>query len=208
MGGHLVGRAGSSLRHLTAESGATISIDDKAEADALQTCERVVTLEGTVASCMKCTSLILAKLCSQEGGCSYVCHGSSYPKHAHAAAAAVTGISTNSSHTHALTASRSTPRGGSSHRIVSTDLPAPRNCELLSANTTIEIAVPDAIINLLMGPHGSTLQEMNELSGAKILVSKRGEFIEGTTNRLVTVIGSPAHAQTAHTLILNKLKDN
>ncbi len=33
-----------------------------------------------------------------------------------------------------------------------------------------------------------------------------GDFVEGTTNRLVTITGSPACAQTAHTLVMHKLK--
>jgi RNA-binding protein Nova len=78
--------------------------------------------------------------------------------------------------------------------------------EVLSANTTIEIAVQDQDIGALLGLQGAKLNEMMTLSGAKIIVSKRGEFIEGTNNRLVTIIGSPANAQTAHTLVLNTLR--
>ena len=47
---------------------------------------------------------------------------------------------------------------------------------------------------------------MTSLSGAKISISQRGEFVEGTNNRLVTITGSPACAQTAHTLVVHKLK--
>ena len=103
--------------------------------------------------------------------------------------------------------------------------------ETLSANTTIELAVPDNAIGAVLGPQGTTLNEIISLSGAKVVVSKRyvfrvalsvvcavlilidlclccyrGEFVEGTTNRLVTIVGSPACAQTAHTLIIHKLK--
>ena len=58
----------------------------------------------------------------------------------------------------------------------------------------------------MLGPHGATLNEIIQLSGAKVVTSKRGEFIDGTSNRLVTITGSPPCAQTAHTLIIHKLR--
>ncbi|MBX9771134.1 MAG: hypothetical protein K2X29_07170 [Candidatus Obscuribacterales bacterium] len=58
----------------------------------------------------------------------------------------------------------------------------------------------------MLGPQGTRLNEITSLSGARIAVSKRGEYLEGTTNRLVTITGSPPSAQTAHTLIIHKLR--
>jgi hypothetical protein len=78
--------------------------------------------------------------------------------------------------------------------------------ETLSASTTIELAVPDGIIGGILGVHGAILNEIISLSGANVVASKRGEFIEGTNNRLVTITGSPPCAQTAHTLIVHKLR--
>lgn len=37
---------------------------------------------------------------------------------------------------------------------------------------------------------------------------RRGEFVEGTTNRKLTIVGTPACAQTAHTLIANRLRQS
>jgi hypothetical protein len=78
--------------------------------------------------------------------------------------------------------------------------------ETLSAFTTIELSVPENIIGGILGPQGSTLHEITTLSGAKISVAKRGDYIEGTNNRLVTITGSPPCSQTAHTLIIHKLR--
>jgi hypothetical protein len=78
--------------------------------------------------------------------------------------------------------------------------------ETLSAFTTIELSVPENIIGGILGPQGSTLHEITTLSGAKITVAKRGDYIEGTNNRLVTITGSPPCSQTAHTLIIHKLR--
>eukprot|EP01039_Chlorochromonas_danica_P008472 gene8472-9338_t len=181
-GGAIVGKNGSFLKHLAAESGARVEIDDKDAADQLQTFERVITLEGTAASCMKCTALILEKISSVDDGCVYTFHANGYPR------VSSSGVKTTR-----------TTKGINDHPLDPTSM-------VISAHTTIEIAVPESMVGALFGVQGSTLNEMHSLSGAKILVSKRGEYVEGTTNRLVTIVGPPANAQTAHTLVLNKLR--
>ncbi len=50
------------------------------------------------------------------------------------------------------------------------------------------------------------MREIISLSGAKVVVSPRGEYVEGTTNRLVTITGSPTAAQTAHLFITQRLQ--
>ena len=40
-----------------------------------------------------------------------------------------------------------------------------------------------------------------------LLLLFRNDFVEGTTNRLVTITGAPVAAQTAHTLILHKIRE-
>lgn len=52
---------------------------------------------------------------------------------------------------------------------------------------------------------GSTMREIISLSGAKVVVSPRGEYVEGTTNRLLTITGTPTCAQTAHLFITQRL---
>lgn len=69
--------------------------------------------------------------------------------------------------------------------------------ELLSSTTTMTLAVSDSLVGSILGPKGATMQEIMNLSDGKITVSPRGEFVEGTTNRLVTITGTPSAAQTA-----------
>jgi hypothetical protein len=78
--------------------------------------------------------------------------------------------------------------------------------EMLRAHTTLELGVPDHLIGAIVGIQGAKLAQIEEMSGAKVTVSKRGEFIKDTNNRLVTIIGTPVSAQTAHTLIIHKLR--
>jgi RNA-binding protein Nova len=59
-GGLILGRGGANIRSLSEESGCRVNMTSKDEA--LFTQERVITLVGTAASCMKCTNMILRKL--------------------------------------------------------------------------------------------------------------------------------------------------
>mmetsp|Transcript_15306 Transcript_15306/g.14683 ORF Transcript_15306/g.14683 Transcript_15306/m.14683 type:complete len:497 (+) Transcript_15306:157-1647(+) len=81
----------------------------------------------------------------------------------------------------------------------------PNNAEILSTNTVIHVAVSDDHIGKIMGKQSHILNEIMNLSAARITISPRGEYIEGTRNRLVTVTGAPVCAQTAHMLIAQKL---
>lgn len=81
-GGLIVGRGGNTIRSLADDSGLdSLTIDNKEDGEV--TYERVLTLQGSVASCMKCTSLILEKLQEQRHELTthnYVCNGTGYAK--------------------------------------------------------------------------------------------------------------------------------
>lgn len=81
----------------------------------------------------------------------------------------------------------------------------PLEAQLPVSDTTITLSVPDELIGNIFGRGGATMREIIALSCAKIVVSPRGEFAEGTTNRLVTITGSPTAAQTAHLFITQRL---
>ncbi|MGH0147185.1 UNVERIFIED_CONTAM: hypothetical protein FKN15_010289 [Acipenser sinensis] len=65
------------------------------------------------------------------------------------------------------------------------------------AKDVVEIAVPENLIR--------SNQEYQELTGARIQISKKGEFIPGTRNRKVTITGSPAATQAAQYLISQRI---
>jgi hypothetical protein len=78
--------------------------------------------------------------------------------------------------------------------------------EVLRAHTTLELGVPDHLVGAIVGVQGAKLAAIEDMSGAKISISKRGEFVKDTNNRIVTIVGTPVCAQTAHTLIIHKLR--
>jgi hypothetical protein len=77
--GVIIGKGGAGLKQLSDECGITLNIDAKEDGEITQ--ERLVTLSGSVAGCMKCTSLIVNKMSSVREKYSYVYHGTTYPKH-------------------------------------------------------------------------------------------------------------------------------
>nr|1EC6_A Chain A, RNA-BINDING PROTEIN NOVA-2 [Homo sapiens]1EC6_B Chain B, RNA-BINDING PROTEIN NOVA-2 [Homo sapiens] len=69
----------------------------------------------------------------------------------------------------------------------------------------VEIAVPENLVGAILGKGGKTLVEYQELTGARIQISKKGEFLPGTRNRRVTITGSPAATQAAQYLISQRV---
>jgi hypothetical protein len=61
-----------------------------------------------------------------------------------------------------------------------------------------------------LGKKGSTIREIQQFSGAKVVVSARGDAEEDDVNpestRTVTITGSPSNAQMAQLLVTQKLQ--
>ncbi|KAJ1429448.1 hypothetical protein B484DRAFT_328934 [Ochromonadaceae sp. CCMP2298] len=175
-GGLILGRGGANIRSLSEESGARVNMTSKDEA--LFTQERVITLVGTTASCIKCTNMILRKLEEPDEITPYVNRGSTY----------------------AATAGAGTPFGMNYGANTGLDNMIP------AAETVITLSVPNELMGNIFGKQGATLREIISLSGARVSVSGRGEFMEGTNNRVVTITGTPGSAQTAHLFINQRLQ--
>uniref|UniRef100_UPI00358E8048 RNA-binding protein Nova-1 isoform X1 n=1 Tax=Myxine glutinosa TaxID=7769 RepID=UPI00358E8048 len=69
----------------------------------------------------------------------------------------------------------------------------------------LEIAVPENLVGAILGKGGKTLVEYQEMTGARIQISKKGEFVPGTRNRKVTITGPPAAQQAAQYLIMQRI---
>ena len=69
-----------------------------------------------------------------------------------------------------------------------------------------ELPVPDADVGIILGKGGATVRELQQLSGAKIMIARRNEFMPGTKHRLVTLAGAPLAVQMARFLIMRKIQ--
>ena len=194
--GLIIGRGGAVIQMISEMSNAKIQLS--AKEDAVFTQERVVNIQGTLAACIKATSQIITKLSEDEEINKYVNPSTSYDNT----------VSNISQSVYGRNANRNSDPVG---RVVTIDRSQAANpssvfTETLSATTTINMAVPDQYVGLILGPGGSYVAEITRFTGAKITVSRRGEFIEGTQNRSVTIVGTPQAAQAAHLFIAEKVK--
>ena len=96
--------------------------------------------------------------------------------------------------------------------IIPAALPPPTSVGLLSVEKsldgqkeTIDLAIPENLIGAILGKAGRTLVEFQDMSGAKVQISKKGEYVVGTRNRRVTITGKPPSSQTAQLLITNRI---
>ncbi|GMH95888.1 hypothetical protein TrST_g3403 [Triparma strigata] len=74
--------------------------------------------------------------------------------------------------------------------------------------TVMQMAVPNSVIGCILGRGGTTMLELQAVSGARIKVSQRGEYVPGTENRIVTISGSSEACQGASMLITSKIRNN
>lgn len=74
-------------------------------------------------------------------------------------------------------------------------------------SSKIEIEVSDNIIGAILGHGGKLLVELQRMSGANIQISKKGIFVPGTRNRIVTITGSQSAVSTARVLIDRQINE-
>lgn len=68
------------------------------------------------------------------------------------------------------------------------------------------VDIPDSRIGFLIGKHGVTLQNMQQQAGVQIRIAGKGDFVPGTENRRVTIIGSMMGIQFALLLLQQRLQ--
>merc|ERR1740130_1178479 len=63
------------------------------------------------------------------------------------------------------------------------------------------VQVPDGMVGCIIGTAGKAINDIQRFSGARVQISKRGEYFEGTQNRIVTMQGTMQQCQHAQVLI-------
>lgn len=165
--GSIIGRGGSTIQTIIEESGAQVTISNL-NSEPPNTNERVVTISGTVTSCASATNFILAKLAEDPETAQYVTRGTKYP----------------------MADTRAPRARPSSERVTASKAEAITG--VLSATTTINVAVPNSQIGNILGKQvrimrhrmkafvytpkcyqGATLKEIVSLSGAEVAISNK-----------------------------------
>ncbi|XP_051120163.1 protein BTR1 [Andrographis paniculata] len=71
--------------------------------------------------------------------------------------------------------------------------------------SSVTIGIADEHIGIVVGRGGRNIMEMSQLSGAKIKISDRGDFMSGTSDRKVTITGSQRAINLAESMISRKV---
>lgn len=148
-GGLILGRGGSSIRQISEESNARIQLGSRDSQESKISKERILIVSGYLPNCIKCTELVILKL-QEDPLITYQNKSTSYAK---------------SNREDSSTLSTSSPFGFS--------LQLPNGTETISAISTITMSVPDALVGYILGKKGATITEIQNMSGAKVLVSSR-----------------------------------
>ncbi|WOK98363.1 protein BTR1 [Canna indica] len=75
-------------------------------------------------------------------------------------------------------------------------------------NNSVMIGVADEHIGAVVGRGGRNITEISQVSGARIKISDRGDFMAGTSDRKVTITGSPEAIRVAESMIMQKVSAN
>ncbi|XP_057789465.1 protein BTR1 [Salvia miltiorrhiza] len=177
--GGIIGKAGANIRSLIEESGADIKISPQdMYYPGLQ--DRLVTVAGTLAEQMRAIELIVLKLLED-------------PYYQHSA---------NTPFPYAALMYNGMNYGPNGAGVMYQNNRQP-NKEDRSSSITIGVA--DEHIGLVVGRGGRNLMEITQLSGARIKISDRGDFMSGTSDRKVTITGSENAIHAAESMISAKV---
>ena len=79
------------------------------------------------------------------------------------------------------------------------------NLPYIKTKVNVEMHIPDSLVGAILGKGGKTIVELINYSGAKIQFSGKGEFVQGTNDRILTIEGDFSSTQVAHFLICQKI---
>ncbi|KAK8946055.1 hypothetical protein KSP40_PGU017470 [Platanthera guangdongensis] len=77
-----------------------------------------------------------------------------------------------------------------------------------SQGSSVTFGVADEHIGAVVGRAGRNIMEITQISGAKIKISDRGDFMSGTSDRKITITGPPEAIRTAEALIMQRVSAN
>lgn len=132
---------------ISEESGAFVQLGSRDGEDTKMSKERILSVSGTLESCVKCTELIILKL-QEDPLFTYNNKSTSYNRF-------------------------KSSLGSRDGPLSSFALQMPLGATTISCTSTIELAVPDALVGYILGKRGSTILEIQAMSGAKVAISPR-----------------------------------
>ncbi|XP_074582663.1 protein BTR1-like isoform X2 [Curcuma longa] len=191
--GAIIGKGGSTIKSFIEESRAGIKISPQDNNAGLN--DRLVTLTGSFEEQMRAIFLILSRLIEDAH----------YPQtlnspYQYSAYSPVTYRPNGSG-------GRNSNNKGTTSPVVSHPSRSPGG-PLEGQGNSVTIGIADEHIGAVVGRGGRNITEISQVSGARIKISDRGDFISGTSDRKVTITGSPDAIRTAESMIMQKVSSN
>ena len=69
-----------------------------------------------------------------------------------------------------------------------------------------ELEVAESIVGAILGPGGKGIVELQQFTQTNIQISKKGVYVPGTRNRIVTITGTPTNINKAQYLIQQRIQ--
>ncbi|KAG5533114.1 hypothetical protein RHGRI_027369 [Rhododendron griersonianum] len=193
--GGIIGKGGANIKSFIEDSRAGIKISPL-DNNFIGLNDRLVTLTGTLDEQMRAVELIMLKLAEDPH---YAQSFSAPFPYAGVSFAGFHGIPSTSVLPSVGTAAAYNANYGANGAGVKFQ----NNKE--DRSTSVTIGVADEHIGVVVGRGGKNLMEISQVSGARIKISDRGDFMSGTSDRKVTITGSQRAIRVAEAMISQKV---
>ncbi|XVF75641.1 hypothetical protein PTKIN_Ptkin13bG0203500 [Pterospermum kingtungense] len=193
--GSIIGKGGATIKSFIEDSQAGIKISPQ-DNNFYGLNDRLVTVAGTLDEQMQAIDLILSKLCED-------------PHYAQAMHApfSYAGIFFSGFHgipyAYVLPSVATATYNSISYAANGAGRKFQNHKEDRSSSVTI--GVSDEHVGLVLGRGGRNIMEISQVSGARIKISDRGDFMSGTNDRKVTITGSHRAIRQAESMIMQKV---
>ena len=214
-GGLLIGKGGQTNKQLSEESGARVKLAPKEESEssATSTEERIVTVIGAYESCQRALAMILQKMEEQPEFARYQNLTTSYSRSQNLPLSIHPSydIQAFTTQTFSENGRPFHPKGEmalSNIGIANSNIEGLMGLNSMIPSTVYTLHVPDRMVGAILGRSGVVLKDIQAQTGAKVTISKRGQYAAGTQDRIVTIQGSPYGADMAKDLVINKIHNS
>ncbi|WOK94894.1 protein BTR1 [Canna indica] len=208
--GAIIGKGGSTIKSFIEDSGAGIKISPQ---DNSGLNDRLVTLTGSSKEQAHAISLVMTKLVEdshypQTLNSPFTYSGVNFP-----AFPGVPGVPIGYMIPQVAFPVSYGPNGfagkyPNNKGVPSTGTPLQSLGVPFESHSTVTIGVADEHIGAIVGRGGRNIIEISQVSGARIKISDRGDFMSGTSDRKVTITGPAEAVQAAETMIMEKVSSN
>ena len=200
--GGLIGRSGSSINRVRADSGATVKVGAPEDVVPTEPDVRKCVITGSIDQVMQAFALVVQKLEETPAGAARV-PGAGVDPHSQQQQQ-----QQQQQHQHQSSQQQQQQMGaygqmhGSQTQAIASGNAAAMQQPLAPGTMPVQFQVPNESMGAVIGRAGATINQIRQMSGAKVDIA---QSVPGMPMRLVTVTGTPEQIQMAQYLIQVKM---